>query len=871
MSKHEQRVQPDRERLREELEQARRSIRELKAERKQHEQLAERLRESENRFRSYITDSTEALWRIEFSPPVSTELDPEQQAEQMVRSAVLADCNATFARMYGAERPQDLVGRPFIEVVQASEEDYRKFLLRYIKAGYRAFFIESRELGPSGDFRYFNNSSHSYLEDGRLISAWGSKHEITEQKLAERERRDNLHFLESLDRLHRALWQTSDLDRALERILEVVLEVFDCDRAWLLYPCDPDAASWRIPTEKTRPEYPGAFALKAEHAMDPEMAGILRRVLSEDGPLFLSMRDYRQAPDVAMKYGTKSQLSVALRPTSGQPWMLGIHQCSHEKVWNEKECLLFKEIGRRVGDTLNSLLILKQLRENETELLEAHRVARIGSWWHDLRRDEIHWSAQTYKILGIPAQQPTVELVRNLVHAEDWPILASAMEEASAGKREVEHELRIIRPDGEERWIHNRWISSYDDQGVEIMRSGTHQDITDQKRMENQLQQASRMEAIGTLAGGIAHDFNNILQSIMGFNDLARDTAPRGGETSQYLAEVAKAGVRARELVAQILAFSRPAESGIQRVPLQSVVREVHVLLRASIPSNIRIALDLDGACPPVRADLTQMYQVLMNLCTNAYQAMQKEGGVLEIGLREVRLGPGHTALSTGCAPGDYAQLTVRDTGEGMDSGTVKHIFEPFYTTKSIGKGTGLGLSIVYGTVNRLGGGITVESRPERGSAFRLYLPLADSREADGLALDVRQLGPEGRERVLLVDDELSILAHAKLGLERFGYKVDVCSSSLEALTVFQQEPERFDLVITDQIMPELSGLELAQNIRVLRGDLPVVLLTGFGEELSDEATREAGIREVLCKPVEHHALASAIRRAMEDSGEDAG
>jgi signal transduction histidine kinase/ActR/RegA family two-component response regulator len=380
---------------------------------------------------------------------------------------------------------------------------------------------------------------------------------------------------------------------------------------------------------------------------------------------------------------------------------------------------------------------------------------------------------------------------------------------------------------------------------------------------ERQMQQVLKLQSIGTLAGGIAHDFNNILFPIIGYTELAMDDIPEESPARKSLEEVLKAASRAKELIQQILTFSR--QNGHERKPIRVplIVREALRLLRASIPKTIDIVSDLEESCSPILGNPTQMHQVVMNLCTNAYQAMRETGGQIHVRLGQVNIGYEEMAQRIGIKMGPHLHLVVQDDGVGMDATVLERIFEPYYTTKEPGKGTGLGLSVIHGIVKNHGGFITVESLPGRGSSFHVYLPTIDEIEQD-IEVEIRAAETGGGERILLVDDEEQIVAMEKQLLEKLGYQVTACASSSEAWTVFSAHPDQFDLMITDMTMPHMAGDRLSEKILDIRPTLPVILCTGHSDMIDEDKAAALGIRKFVMKPVEKNELARAIRSALE-------
>jgi signal transduction histidine kinase/CheY-like chemotaxis protein len=384
-------------------------------------------------------------------------------------------------------------------------------------------------------------------------------------------------------------------------------------------------------------------------------------------------------------------------------------------------------------------------------------------------------------------------------------------------------------------------------------------------KYERQLQQVLKIQAIGTLAGGIAHDFNNILFPIVGYTELTMDEVPEESVAHNNLAEILKAANRARDLVQQILTFSR--QSGQERKPtkVQFIIKEALKLLRASIPASIEIIHEIDEDCRPVMGDATQMHQVIMNLCTNAYQAMQDKGGRLTVSLQEVDISYEETVEKIGMQPGKHLRLAVIDEGCGMEASVLDRIFEPYYTTKEQGKGTGLGLSVIHGIVKNHRGDITVTSSPGKGSTFQVYLPVI---EDDVVATEFEPTNgaAKGNERILLIDDEEQIVSMEQQMLENLGYQVTARTDSKEALEEFTQQPQNFDLVITDMTMPHMSGDQLAKRLLDIKPDIPVILCTGFNEDITEEKALAMGIQKFVMKPVIKNDLATTIRTVLDQN-----
>lgn len=508
------------------------------------------------------------------------------------------------------------------------------------------------------------------------------------------------------------------------------------------------------------------------------------------------------------------------------------------------------------------------LRESRERLDLAVQAAHVGIFEHDHRTDSLYWSPILQSIFGVSAEEPaSLQRYVELIHRTDRDRILTAIRRAhdptSDGEYHVEHQ--IVRPDGDVRHVSLRSLTLFDGEGAARVPSrtiGTVVDITDRKKAEACLRDASKMEAIGTLAGGIAHEFNNSLTAVLGFSELALPLMPPDSKAHRHIQQVITAGRKSRELVHQLLTFSRQSDQVRCPLSLHSLVKESLKLLRPTIPSWIDLREQIAKSIRPISANATQMHQMILNLVENALRAMQKTGGILELELQDKEFVTDQITPSGRLAAGCYACLTVRDSGEGMEPEVASRIFDPFFTTKPLGEGRGMGLSVVHGIVTAHGGTIVVESQLEVGTTVSVYLPALPPCASSALAKD--EPLPQGHECVLFVDDEESL---ARLGgemLESLGYYPVVRMSAAEAWQAFQVAPERFDLLITDQTMPGMSGELLACECQRLRPALPVILCTGSDQALSADEARSRGITEFVLKPLMLRDLAHTIRRVLD-------
>ncbi len=387
-------------------------------------------------------------------------------------------------------------------------------------------------------------------------------------------------------------------------------------------------------------------------------------------------------------------------------------------------------------------------------------------------------------------------------------------------------------------------------------------DVTEHKRMETRLQQAQKMEAIGTLAGGIAHDFNNILGIIIGNTELAIDDVPERNPARLSLEEIRTASFRAKDVVRQLLSFARKTKLEKKPTNIIPIVKESLKLLRSSIPTSVEIRQNIEKNVDTILADPTQINQILINLCTNADHAME-DGGVIVVTLKNVELDEDTVAQYPDLNPGRYVNLIVSDTGQGMKPELKDRIFDPYFTTKEVGKGSGMGLSVVHGIIKSHGGTISVDSELGKGTTFSVLFPVIE-KQADS-EIETDEELPTGSERILFVDDEESMVYVGRYRLERLGYEVEAQTSPVQALKLFQAKPDQFDLVITDMAMPRMTGDMLVKKILKIRPDMPTILCTGFSEKIDEERSKELGISAYIEKPLDRSDLAKLVRKVLDE------
>jgi NO-binding membrane sensor protein with MHYT domain/nitrogen-specific signal transduction histidine kinase/ActR/RegA family two-component response regulator len=516
------------------------------------------------------------------------------------------------------------------------------------------------------------------------------------------------------------------------------------------------------------------------------------------------------------------------------------------------------------------------LLRSEAYLDQAQAASHTGSFGWNAVTDEMYWSAETFRIYEFDGTVPP-ELARIVrqTHPEDRGLHEQIIDRARREKKDFDLEYRLMMPDGSVKHLQVVAHALANELG-DLEFVGAVMDVTRRKRaeeaqrlqererdeMQRQLQQAAKMEAIGRLAGGIAHDFNNILGAILGFGELAQSNLGEGSAVRHQVDQVMHAGMRGKGLVDRILAFSRSGMGERVPVQVQSVVEETLELLAASLPADVRLERRLDAADLAVVGDATQFHQVVMNLCTNAVHAMER-AGVLTVVLECVAVGERRSLSHGMLRAGGYVRLSVSDTGGGIPPAVLKRMFDPFFTTKRVGDGTGLGLALVHGIVADFGGVIDVATLLGVGSSFTIWLPAAGP-VPRLLAEPAGELPRGNGETIMIVDDERALVALAEETLAGLGYEPVGFDSSVAALQAFRADPNRFDLVLTDETMPDLTGTELAGKMRQLRPEISIILMSGYGGTQLSERAQAAGVIDVLRKPLIRRNIAEPVARALQ-------
>ncbi len=508
----------------------------------------------------------------------------------------------------------------------------------------------------------------------------------------------------------------------------------------------------------------------------------------------------------------------------------------------------------------------KALQVSEEKYKDILESIDDGYFEVDIAGNFTYFNDSMGRILGYPREELMGMNNREYMDEENAKMIFHAFNQVYKTSQSTKAlDWRLVRKDGSGCYVETVVSLIKDSDGKGVGFRGIARDVTDRIKLSAQLRQARKMESIGTLAGGVAHDFNNILHMIVGNAELAIEDTPEWNPVHANLEEIKAAGLRAAGIVKQLLNFSRKTEQVHKPIGAVTVINDALKFLRSTLPSTVEIRRNIATEEKMIMADPIQINQVLMNICTNASQAMEETGGLLEVWLEEVNLGAQGVGNYPGLAVGNYVRITVSDTGPGIGPGIIDRIFDPYFTTKEVGKGSGMGLAVVHGIVKSHNGAITVDSQLGQGTTFNIVFPVVTEKPEKEVKSPDEM--PRGSESVLFVDDEESLADMSKLMLERLGYRVETRLNPVEALELFQSNPEAFDLVITDMTMPQMTGVKLSEKLKGVRSDIPIIISTGHSLQIDGEKARQLGISAYVMKPIAMKEMAITIREVLDDQG----
>jgi PAS domain S-box-containing protein len=696
--------------------------------------------------------------------------------------------------------------------------------------------------------------------------------DLTGRKHAEEELQYRLRFQNLITKISSQFvnLHPAQIDDEIDRTLQLIGEFAEADRSYVFQfsddqksvSCTHEWCADRI--EPTIERIQDAPVESFPWAMTQFLSG---RMVSIPRVSDLPAEAFPLKEELAQQ-GIQSVLAVPMMIGGKVIGFIGLDSVHDEKMWVEDTSSMLKIVGHVFTDALENKKTRQALQESEERLRTVFEtfpdpvtIIEAG----DGRCIDVN-SAFT-RVMGWSVAEMIGKTEAELDIWED-PAEYQKLVDGIAQKGKVDNlEARFRLKDGRTiTALMSAVLIRLNDRAhiLTITRDISELKAAQQEReqLKTQLIQAQKMEAIGTLAGGIAHDFNNILGAIIGYAEMALYDTRQDSMEHYNIDQVLKAGHRAKDLVKQILAFSRKSEQNKQIISLTPIIKEALNLLRASLPTTIEIEQHIESNLDAIYADPTQIHQVMMNLCTNAGHAMADTGGRLSVSLQNVDLNAKAAALYPDLSVGPYVKLSISDTGHGMDAGTVNRIFDPYFTTKSQDKGTGMGLAVVHGIVKGHGGTIQVDSTPGMGSRFDIFFPIMEKQKVSETE-ELKSL-PIGSECILLVDDENSLIDLGKNMLIRLGYQVETRTRPIEALEAFREDPPKFDLVISDMTMPNMTGDILAAELRQIRPDIPIIICTGYSERINEKRSEELGLQGLIMKPFTIRRLAKTVREVLD-------
>ncbi len=851
---------------------------------KQNRYLLQKLLEGHGYTVETASNGVEAIEKARVSPPNMVVTDTlmhkmdgfqlcrELKKDEELKSIPILFYSATYTDKESRKLALDIGAVEYI--IKPTEPDKFIKIVKEILDKY-----EKDELKPAE--KPLEEKVYMKLYNERLIQKLEKKMldlemEITERKRAEDELRKVNRALKAISKCNQALIRAKEESELLHDMCLIIVEVGGYRLAWVGF-AEQDEAKTVRPVAQVGFEEGYLDIVNITWADTEKGRGPTGKAIRTGKPCInrnlLTNPDYAPWRAEATKRGYASSITLPLIGNGQTFGALNIYAVEPD-AFDVDEMNLLVQLADDLAYGIMALRTRAERKQAEEALKESQRYTR-GIIEANL--DALVTISAEGKITDVnQATELITGMSRKEIIGTDFSSYFTDPDAARKGYQQVyrdnylqDYPLEIKHRDGKVTPVLYNASVYKDAQGRIAGFFVAARDITklkqaeeERRKLQAQLQQVQKMEAIGTLAGGIAHDFNNILSLIIGYTELSMRDFPEGSRVQDNMNKLLEAGERARDLVKQILTFSRHAEYEQKPLQIHLIIKEALKLLRPSLPTTIEIRQNI-ASTGMVMADPTQMHQVIMNLSTNAYHAMQEKGGVLEVSLADVELDSDFTARHLDTHTGPYIRLTVSDTGHGIKKKDIDRIFEPYYTTRDKTGGTGMGLAVVHGIVKSYEGAITVYSEPGKGTTFNVFLPRIESAEAEA---EIEEMGPipTGNEQILLVDDEPAIVDIGKGMLENLGYTVETRTSPIEALEAFKAKPDKFDLVITDMTMPKMTGDELAKKLMGIRPDIPIILCTGFSERINEEKAKAMGIRKLVMKPIVQREMANAVRKALD-------
>ncbi|MEL0083633.1 MAG: PAS domain S-box protein, partial [Gammaproteobacteria bacterium] len=746
-----------------------------------------------------------------------------------LEDGLIYDVNPAFERWRGLSREQ-LINTSLVDDGQFPSAAERNLLIEKIKkTGSYSDYPFDVKMGD-GEVRHCLCSAQVFNFDQTPMLVTFIK-DITEQQRQQDSLGQSQTRLQILTDLEELLYQESDPDRVLQMTVEFLLERMKVDRAWMLSPCRVDAEFLEVVFEATHPDYPGASAAaRAETplALNDGFRDLISRHLDTAEPhSYGPGQDFPLPKPMVSDSNIRSQLVICLKPAIGDPWLLGLHQCSYDRNWSGADTELLKRVALRITDRLNTLLLLNNLQTSEQRFRELFESAPEAIGLFDMRTNRIiDGNPALTKMLGYTGEQlselSVIDFSAEKQADGDAELLIEQYAHQANGSLSPQFEWNYIRADG------TTVIAAVQLQklaGHEDLLRVTAVDITERRRLEEQLQQAQKMETVGQLAGGIAHDFNNLLQGILGFSDLLLESPESSEKQRRQLRHIHEAATRAATLTNQLLAFGRRQVLDKKNININQLISNDIEGIKRVLGSHIELDFIPGSQISSIHSDPTQLQQILLNLYLNARDAMP-DGGLLTVETENVLITGEYCRTHPWAKQGRYVLISVSDNGVGMDKNILQQIFEPFFTTKG-DSGSGLGLAMVFGIIKQHDGMIQAYSEPGLGTTFKIYLPQSE-RPASTIGPKISPTVAGGGETILIAEDDPAIRDLVKTILERVGYQTIEAENGDQAVEQYRQQQEKIDLVLLDVIMPRLGGKQAYEKIRAIDPDARCLFTSGY-------------------------------------------
>ena len=766
----------------------------------------------------------------------------------------IMDVNQKTLELYKADNKEQIFQNFGTDMIPEELETFRLATIAYLK---NEPYFECETVNRTLDGEHIDilyRMTFPFKDEQRrrvLVSVL----DITERKKIENERANHIRFLENMERIDRSLHTSIDIDETLENVLSEALDIFQSDRSWLLFPCDPDAEFWSVPMEVTIPEYPGAGTFNVNIPMTDDTAQIYRNALASSLPVCYDNRIVNKLPDSALDYGVLSQITLALYPRSGKPWLFGLHQCSYKRVWTTEEQRQFLETGHRIADSLSNLLLMKTMRENEEKYRTLITSTMEGYMSVDTNNTIIDVNDSLCTKLGFRSE--------NIINHNVLDFIVSTYMDANkrfagiATKKHMSFEAGLKKKDSSTLSVQINATALHESNGLFSGFFALITDLSEHTQLEEERSKNSKLESVGILAGGIAHDFNNILSVIMGNISLAKMSINDKQEELEVLSEAENACVQAKNLTKQLLTFSKGGAPVKETAYLAEIIKEsVTFALRGS---NIQCEFELPNDLCPVEIDKGQFHQVLNNLIINAMQAMP-EGGRIRVAAENIIITEDDFFAS---GEGSFVRVDIVDTGHGIKDEHIKNIFDPYYTTKQ--KGSGLGLATTFSIIRKHGGTITVTSDIGKGSVFSVYLPASEKIPEEASVITHSNEGLTGK--ILIMDDDLAVQKTLKRMLQFFGNTVDVTDNGSDAIKRYGQEIENgtpYDIVILDLTVPgQMGGREAVAQMIENHGDVNAVVTSGYSNDPVISEYERFGFKDYITKPFKSDDIRLVVNKLL--------